>query len=178
MKKTILLLVFITLTGYVFGQTYDEKLSFVRKHFYTVENNLDNYNQKSYIYQPDENYPPYSYHDFWYDGNKLVKAKSYMGEEGYYYEQNFYFNGGKLIFYFSKDDEPDWVGNEMAYHESEIRVYFYDEDVFEYLSKYKAPDDERDISEIKNEKVEWAPEQVENILDAFKEVIEFSKLAE
>ncbi|MBN2893201.1 MAG: hypothetical protein JXL97_15125 [Bacteroidales bacterium] len=180
MKKLLFTIALLIPISSLFAQTYDEKISYVRTQFSTIENNIDNYTYKQYIYQPEEDYPPYAYYDFWFDSNgELVKIQESMGEEGYYTERNYYFDDKNLFFYFSSDNEPGEESyEEIDYFITEYRVYFYNGEIFEFLSKYKDESDKRKISDIKNEKVEWEPEQIEAILELSKEAIEYSKLAE
>lgn len=179
MKQIHLLLALIVVLS-INAQTYDEKISSVRKNYYQIENNISDYTLKDYVYSPDTNYPPAAYYKFWYDEDgHLVKAQKAMGEEGYYDEENFYYHNGELIFYFFHSEEPVWTDEGVLLQDVfESRVYFYKEEIFEYFTKFADSKEGKDISEMKNEKFEWEEGAEETILESSADAIDFSTKSE
>lgn len=179
MKKIHLILAFFLVLR-AGAQTYDEKISSVRKQYYEIENNISDYILKDYVYSPDTNYPPAAYYKFWYtaDGH-LAKAQKAMGEEGYYDEENYYFNSGELIFAFFHFEEPVWTDDgKMNQDVMESRIYFYKEEIFEYLTKFADSEEGKDISEIQNKKYVWDEEDTNSFLESAAEIIDFSVKSE
>ena len=98
MKTTTILLFILILGTQVFSQTFDEKKAWVREKYSDVENNPTNYG-KTYVVQPDPDYPPHRYYHFLLNSeDELIKAYSGFGEEGYSDEETYYFDDGKLFF--------------------------------------------------------------------------------
>ncbi|MBN2681518.1 MAG: hypothetical protein JXR58_03355 [Bacteroidales bacterium] len=177
--KIISILALVLAVFSAFSQTYDEKLAYVRKHYALIEKNLENYSEREYIYQPDSNYAPYAYYKFWYyeDGH-LAKAERTMGEEGYYTEESFYYADGKFIFYFEHSEEPVWTEEgEMNHDIYESRAYFYDEIMFEYFTKELKSTENKDISEIANQKYKWTETDQSNLIESAADAVDFSSKA-
>ncbi len=170
----------IFLNTILFAQTEEEKLKYVRSHFYATENAIDQYTEKEYIYKPYGEYPPWGYYSFWYDkeGN-LVKANYSIGEEGYGTMENYYFDAGKLYFVFTEDYEPAWEEDApMSQYVSETRVYFYHEKVFLTLVRSQTSEDNRPIEKIPHATISTSAEREAEYLKRAGEFLSYSKQAE
>ncbi len=175
MKKILITLTVSLISISIFSQSYVKKQSYVRKHFNEIENNLNTYSEKSYTYQPDEESPSQEFYYFWFDkAGHLVKAQKKMDVHGYYDEENFYFFDGKLIFYFWNSIGLTSSDGLMIQYEIEERVYFYNQEIFEYFTKNSNAGDDKDISEIKNTRVEWTVEMQEDIIKRAVDITDLS----
>ena len=178
MKNLTVLFFILIFALTVCSQTFEEKKSYVREKYSEIENNLVNYTEKTYLEQPDENYPPSAYYDFWFNSeNKVVKARLTMGEEGYSDEENYYFDNGKLFFVFTESCEPNWDLEVFAQDCVQIRTYLYNEEVFDCLIKDIKADDERDYIPNKQSTGDYK-EIAEIDLKNAKEILEISLQAE
>lgn len=180
--KHLITLTFLLILGQSFlsAQTEEEKLKYVRSHFYATENALDQYSEKEYIYKSYGEYPPWGYYSFWFDieGN-LVKANYSMGEEGYGTVENYYFDAGKLYFIFTEDYAPAWEEEgSMSQYVSETRIYFYNEKVFRTLVRSQSSEDNRPIEKISQTAVNTSAEEEANYLQRAREFLNYSKQAE
>ncbi len=175
MKTSTIFTLLLIISMQVFSQTFDEKKDWVREKYSAVENNLENFTKKEYINQPDKNYPPIGYYEFYFNSkNQLVKATYSMGEEGYSYEENYYFENEKLFFVYTEDCVPNWEMEEFAQDCFQSRTYLFNEQVFDCLIKEVKADDER--SYIPNEKSEGDYNKItQQELDNAKKIMELAK---
>ena len=180
MKIKLITIILLFNISAIYAQTYDEKIEYVRKHFFKIESAPDDYLVLFYSYDPYGGDTPYAFYDFVYnEKNELKNIHYHYGEEGYYSEENYYFADGKLIFVYTVDEEPDWVEGEYVTYVSEQRIYLYDNEIFEYFIKSNSENLDKDISEIKNEKAVWNKEDEYYVLTKSLEIIvKFAKLAE
>jgi hypothetical protein len=125
--------------------TVDEKVEAIRGIFQAIES------EKSYKIETKEyrNPSPEMYYDMsgyttYYKGSELKKLVELGGEEGYTFETSFYFEGGKLVFYYNRESYMD-----NLYRES--RVYLDNDLIIKALVKEKPMEDEKtDLSTMKN----------------------------
>lgn len=165
----------LLLNSSAFAQSNEDKLAFVRKHFYAIENSLNELIEKAYIYKPHE-YPPWGYYKFWFnDAGELLKATYTIGEEGYATVDSYYFNKGKLYFAFTEDFER---AEYMEQQVSETRVYLYNEKLFKALYRTQSDEDSRPIEKIEQKELSVDAERESACLEKAKEFIKYSKMAE
>lgn len=162
----------------LFAQTFDEKKQWVREKYTQVETNLDNFTKKSYLDQPDPDYPPMGYYYFWYNSeNQVVKAIYSMGEEGYSDERNYYFSEGKLFFVYKVSCEPDWESENFVQDCTQYRTYLYNEKVFDCLYKDVKTSDKGKYIPNKQLKTDYS-EETEKLLKEAEEMLQLAEKSE
>jgi hypothetical protein len=169
----------LLLNSSAFAQSNEDKLAFVRKHFYATENSLNELIEKTYIYKPYE-YPPWGYYSFWFnDKGELLKAEYSFGEEGFGSRESCYFDEeGEMVFIVIKDYEPHWdeVGSASQVI-SEERIYLSEGEIFEYFVREQSEDNLPDIDDIPQKKKDWTAVKQDKILRCAKLIRNYEALA-
>ncbi len=173
MKRTLLLLPLIVFQFQVLAQTYDEKIQWVRVHYNEIESKPEKLTEGNWIDKPYDDLAPVAWYKYWEDSaGQIVKVQKSTGEEGYSSIERYYYHHGQLFFYYSENAEPEYSDGATFYNMDEARVYFFDNQIFEYLYKTKDAFDLRDMSQIPNKKAQWDTKIQVEILKASNDIIE------
>jgi len=159
----------------------EQKLDEIRKEYQKINSELESYVKKVSIEEIPYYYMHYEGDSLVIDGqtvfdecetygyfnnnNELVLlTNKYAGEEGTWYDYQFYFKNEQVFFILMSDGD--------GRTETQERIYFYEGKIIQALIKRKSYYDERDFSDIKNERYDFV---MDNIEDQTLKKLKFTK---
>lgn len=136
------------------SQSLNEKINWIRKHYYNIENNIPSYSKKECsIKENDYDNYFYFFNVYYNQNNQIVKILQYTGDEHSITGErttgtiSYYYNNGELFFIFEENLTENVYEEKSVKKYTEDRLYFYDEELIRALKKESS---EHDMSRVKN----------------------------